>query len=84
MEPQPARPRTLKKVKTEKNSNFVEFIGSSLLDSDLNIERHPLFSSLCSMKFILQTCFYRAISVTMKTIINSKYDPLWINYENLV
>ena len=46
MEPQPTRPKADKTVAIEKMRNFVEFMTSSLLDSDLNIEWNPLFPCL--------------------------------------
>jgi len=41
MDPQPARPKEAKTMAKEKMRNFVEFMASSLLDSDLNIEGYP-------------------------------------------
>ena len=46
MEPQPVRLSAANTVTTERMRNFVEFMTTSLLDSDLDIERNALFSSL--------------------------------------
>jgi hypothetical protein len=49
MEPQPVRTKEAINAMMEKMRNFVEFMTSSLLDSDLDIEWNALFSSLISL-----------------------------------
>lgn len=46
MEPQPERPKEAINARMAKMRIFVEFMNSSLLDSDLDIERNTLFAGL--------------------------------------